>query len=306
MTIPNVLANRYASEEMTAIWSPEAKIVAERRLWLAVLRAQAELGVGVPDGVLDDYQMLITPYAWCLTDRAVEAIEGFAVDHPVVCDLRLGQWNQVGRERAQPVNWPAMDGVDVWDDAPAQVNDANLERLRASVEAAGLAIGADAIRGDIDFVVRKTLGDLDMLVIFGKGPIEVDLPDGRHAYDARTHGYLGAGPIVKIDQPRSPAVLVFSDEKPGDISIQADATGTLGEPINYTVSVPGGGDTVVSVQVIAGTSPMFHHADNLRLTDGQVSGSFVPALNAPQGTWTIRARDIITGAMAEATVQVSR
>ena len=36
---------------MVAIWSPEAKIVAERRLWLAVLRAQAELGVDVPDGV---------------------------------------------------------------------------------------------------------------------------------------------------------------------------------------------------------------------------------------------------------------
>ena len=59
MTIPNVLANRYASEEMTAIWSPEAKIVAERRLWLAVLRAQAELGVGVPDGVLDDYERVL-------------------------------------------------------------------------------------------------------------------------------------------------------------------------------------------------------------------------------------------------------
>lgn len=50
VTIPNVLANRYASDEMVAIWSPEAKIIAERRLWLAVLRAQAELGVDVPAG----------------------------------------------------------------------------------------------------------------------------------------------------------------------------------------------------------------------------------------------------------------
>ena len=44
---------------MVAIWSPEAKIVAERRLWLAVLRAQAELGVRVPDGVLADYEAVI-------------------------------------------------------------------------------------------------------------------------------------------------------------------------------------------------------------------------------------------------------
>ncbi|MCK5755453.1 MAG: adenylosuccinate lyase, partial [Mycobacterium sp.] len=59
MSIPNVLANRYASEDMVAIWSPQAKIVAERRLWLAVLRAQAELGVGVPDGVLADYERVL-------------------------------------------------------------------------------------------------------------------------------------------------------------------------------------------------------------------------------------------------------
>ena len=59
VTIPNVLANRYASDEMVAIWSPEAKIVAERRLWLAVLRAQAELGVAVPDGVVADYERVI-------------------------------------------------------------------------------------------------------------------------------------------------------------------------------------------------------------------------------------------------------
>ena len=57
--IPNVLAGRYASSEMVAIWSPQAKIVAERRLWLAVLRAQRELGIAVPDGVIDDYERVL-------------------------------------------------------------------------------------------------------------------------------------------------------------------------------------------------------------------------------------------------------
>ena len=59
MTIPNVLASRYASAEMVAIWSPEAKIVAERRLWLAVLRAQQELGVDVPDAAVADYERVL-------------------------------------------------------------------------------------------------------------------------------------------------------------------------------------------------------------------------------------------------------
>jgi adenylosuccinate lyase len=57
--IPDVLAHRYASDEMVAIWSPEAKIVAERRLWLAVLRAQIQLGVPVPDGVVGDYERVL-------------------------------------------------------------------------------------------------------------------------------------------------------------------------------------------------------------------------------------------------------
>nr|WP_205266861.1 adenylosuccinate lyase [Mycolicibacterium sphagni] len=53
------MAGRYASADMVAIWSPEAKIVAERKLWLAVLRAQSELGVAVPDGVLEDYERVL-------------------------------------------------------------------------------------------------------------------------------------------------------------------------------------------------------------------------------------------------------
>lgn len=59
MSIPNVLATRYASTAMTDIWSPEAKIVAERRLWLAVLRAQAELGVPVPAQAIADYEAVL-------------------------------------------------------------------------------------------------------------------------------------------------------------------------------------------------------------------------------------------------------
>jgi len=61
--IPNVLANRYASAAMREIWSPEAKIVAERRLWIAVLQAQADLGVDFggddPATVIADYRAVV-------------------------------------------------------------------------------------------------------------------------------------------------------------------------------------------------------------------------------------------------------
>jgi adenylosuccinate lyase len=57
--IPNVLATRYASEAMRAIWSPEHKVVLERQLWVAVLRAQRDLGVEVPSAAIEAYESVI-------------------------------------------------------------------------------------------------------------------------------------------------------------------------------------------------------------------------------------------------------
>lgn len=57
--VPNVLAARYASEAMAEVWSAEHKVVLERQLWLAVLRAQTDLGVEVPAGVIEAYEAVV-------------------------------------------------------------------------------------------------------------------------------------------------------------------------------------------------------------------------------------------------------
>ena len=57
--LPNVLAARYASPEMADVWSPTTKIVLERQLWIAVLRAQAELGIDVAPGVIEAYEAVV-------------------------------------------------------------------------------------------------------------------------------------------------------------------------------------------------------------------------------------------------------
>ncbi|WP_067410527.1 adenylosuccinate lyase [Streptomyces sampsonii] len=57
--IPNVLAGRYASTELASLWSPEQKVRLERQLWLAVLRAQRDLGVEVPEGAIEDYERVL-------------------------------------------------------------------------------------------------------------------------------------------------------------------------------------------------------------------------------------------------------
>ena len=57
--IPNVLASRYASAAMVDVWRPEGRIRLERELWIAVLRAQSELGVPVPDGAIEAYEAVV-------------------------------------------------------------------------------------------------------------------------------------------------------------------------------------------------------------------------------------------------------
>ena len=55
----NVLASRYASQQMVDIWSTESRIVLERELWVAVLKAQKELGIEIEDQVIQDYESVI-------------------------------------------------------------------------------------------------------------------------------------------------------------------------------------------------------------------------------------------------------
>jgi adenylosuccinate lyase len=55
----SVLASRYASKEMQLVFAPEAKIIAERKLWIAVARAQSQLGHSIDPSVIADYEKVI-------------------------------------------------------------------------------------------------------------------------------------------------------------------------------------------------------------------------------------------------------
>lgn len=54
--IPNVLAGRYASPAMKGIWSAEGRIVLERELWIAVMKAQKDLGLDIPQEAIEAYE----------------------------------------------------------------------------------------------------------------------------------------------------------------------------------------------------------------------------------------------------------
>ena len=54
--ITNVLAERYASPAMKAIWSPEGRILIERDYWIAVMKGQRELGLNIPVKAIKAYE----------------------------------------------------------------------------------------------------------------------------------------------------------------------------------------------------------------------------------------------------------
>jgi adenylosuccinate lyase len=53
-TYSNPLTERYASREMSSIFSPAFKFRTWRRLWLALAESQQELGLEIPDAALAD------------------------------------------------------------------------------------------------------------------------------------------------------------------------------------------------------------------------------------------------------------
>ncbi len=58
--IPNVLADRYASAAMKDIWSQQGRIALERDFWIAVMKAQRDLGVPIPAEAIKDYERVKT------------------------------------------------------------------------------------------------------------------------------------------------------------------------------------------------------------------------------------------------------
>ena len=56
---PNVLATRYATKEMVAIFNPVNKIIKERKFWITILKLQQKAGLPITDGDIKAYEKVI-------------------------------------------------------------------------------------------------------------------------------------------------------------------------------------------------------------------------------------------------------
>jgi hypothetical protein len=258
-------------------------------------------------GELDRYQLLIAPQVSVLSEEAVQRLTAFARQHPVIADQALATYDEHGRQRATaPLNVAAPGDLKLSDfgDRPLRVTEENLAKLRQVVAVAGTAPTREVEGADIDFIVRKRLGELRVLVVFGKGKLSVTPPAGMIAYDARSHNLLGNGPAT-FTQERSPAVIVFAPRPLGAVTLTASASVARGQAVPLKVDMPPGLATVARLAVTGPDGkPRPWYDANVTLANGKGTATFRPALNDPTGKWTFTATEVASGSKATASVMV--
>ena len=65
----NPLTGRYASCEMSALWSPQRKFSTWRRLWVALAEAEAELGLPVTQAQIDELRAHVDDIDFAAAER---------------------------------------------------------------------------------------------------------------------------------------------------------------------------------------------------------------------------------------------
>ena len=66
---PNVLATRYATKEMVAIFDPVNKIINERKFWITILKLQQKSGLPITDSDIKAYEQVIEKVDLVSIDR---------------------------------------------------------------------------------------------------------------------------------------------------------------------------------------------------------------------------------------------
>lgn len=143
-------------------------------------------------------------------------------------------------------------------------------------------------------------------------PVEVvvRLPEGQHAYDVRNAKPLGDVANVRTTlDPWSPLVLMLSPTSVNGLAITIPSSARRGKTAAAELHVedrPSGVQPRIARVDVHDPSGQLveHYSGNLRF-EGEHARFDIPfAWNDAQGTWSIRARDVASGASAETTLQL--
>jgi hypothetical protein len=133
--------------------------------------------------------------------------------------------------------------------------------------------------------------------------------DEKHTYDVRAGRYLGR--VRELSLPlRAQEAALFArlDYRLEALRLGAPSVTTRGEPLQLALaldatSTPGRHVVHVEVNAPNGVRLPFY-TQNVVLEDGRAQLQIVSALNDPEGTWRISAREVVSGLTASQNVEV--
>ena len=266
----------------------------------------------VEDGILKDYKVLIMPCIISMTDKEVAAIKKFIANGgKVIADFAPGVYDELGFKRAEaPLKDVTLTGK-IFDEMSASCRKNLLDWLRKSgvkplVESAGI----------VDIPGRETMHFTDgvnhVFPILHNASVSKDdkeqtfvFPVKGHLYDLRQGKYLGKTDRVTCRIPNADAVLFgVYPGKMEKLEIVMPSTVKAGNDLKAALSavlaegVPG--RRIYYVQVVDPSGKTGYCMDRcLVAKDGKADFRFRMAFNDPDGVWTLKVTDVLTGVMAE-------
>jgi hypothetical protein len=197
---------------------------------------------------------------------------------------------------------------------------------RAGVQPAVEVLSADGQRLTQAQIARYRFGDAEILAIVkdnvavermigqdgvtiyndtasgkvARQEITIKLPRKLYVTDIRSGSRLGFTDIVHSSVLVGDAVVLALNSNENTITLRGPAVASLGEHPAFTISASRPGRSLISCHVFAPDGSMLPaYASNILLD--HVTKTFVlpSALNDPSGAYTIRAKDVVTGATGE-------
>jgi hypothetical protein len=227
-------------------------------------------------GELDRYKVLILPYSIALSDAEIQAIERFmARGGKVFADEQVGRMDERCHWRKAPL-WPALERK-----GPGDIG------VKPALN----------VEGDFLRTVRQ-FGGARLYGLLSREAQTVAVPPMRGVTYDLLRGGVAAGTIET--GAGVPALLLNRSSRIArlelDASLNVRLTDDRGNPVDRSV---------VRIEVLdpAG-KPALHYASNIMIEDGR-GRIEIPFALSDNGTWTIKARDVISGLTAQRQYRLS-
>jgi hypothetical protein len=135
--------------------------------------------------------------------------------------------------------------------------------------------------------------------------VVVHLPRAAHVANARTGESYGVTDSVRVTLREGDALVLGLDASAESVTLEGPSEARRGDPLSFAITATGPGERLVRCHV-TGPDRAFlpEYARNVVVEKGEGTFLLPSALSDPAGVYRVTATDVVSGARAEATVEL--